>query len=179
MRVAVLTLAFAAHGFAFAPSRLVHRAHTARLAALADAPVNPRSEGLALQLDDGTRKSHSVAESTAFVTGFFKGLATEKSFARLLCGLYVVYDAMEEALDARLCDATDALDFPELRRRASLEADMAFFFGPNWRESPDARPSPAARKYAKRVREVAAGDTPELLLGHLCKTRALSCTDLV
>lgn len=28
-----------------------------------------RSTGLALQLDDGTRKSHSVAENTAFVTG--------------------------------------------------------------------------------------------------------------
>ena len=34
--------------------------------------VSARSTGLALQLDDGTRKSHSVAENTAFVTGFFK-----------------------------------------------------------------------------------------------------------
>ena len=32
-----------------------------------------RSSGLALALDDGTRKSHSMAENTAFVTGFFKG----------------------------------------------------------------------------------------------------------
>ena len=33
-----------------------------------------RSTGLALALDDGTRKSHSVAENTAFVTGFFRGI---------------------------------------------------------------------------------------------------------
>ena len=33
------------------------------------AEINPRSVGLALALDDGTRKSHSVAENTAFVTG--------------------------------------------------------------------------------------------------------------
>jgi len=32
-----------------------------------------RAEGLALLLDDGTRKSHSLAENTAFVNGFFKG----------------------------------------------------------------------------------------------------------
>ena len=32
---------------------------------------NPRLSGLALALDEGTRKSHSIAENTAFVTGFF------------------------------------------------------------------------------------------------------------
>ena len=44
---------------------------------------NPRKEGLALMLDDGTRKSHSMAENTAFVSGFFKGIATKESFANL------------------------------------------------------------------------------------------------
>jgi len=45
--------------------------------------TNPRKEGLALMLDDGTRKSHSMAENTAFVSGFFKGIATKESFANL------------------------------------------------------------------------------------------------
>ena len=44
---------------------------------------NPRKEGLALMLDDGTRKSHSMAENTAFVSGFFKGIATKESFSNL------------------------------------------------------------------------------------------------
>ena len=64
-----------------------------------EAPVSARSTGLALELDDGTRKSHSVAENTAFVTGFFKGIATKQSFARLVAGLYFVYDAMEDSFD--------------------------------------------------------------------------------
>ena len=41
---------------------------------------NPRLEGLSFMLDDGTRKSHLVAENTAFVTGFFKGLSTKNSY---------------------------------------------------------------------------------------------------
>ena len=58
-----------------------------------------RSEGLALALDEGTRKSHSVAENTQFVTGFFKGIANKKSFAQLVASLYFVYEAMEKAFD--------------------------------------------------------------------------------
>lgn len=139
----------------------------ARAAVPATPAANPRLEGLAFELDDGTRKSHSVAENTAFVTGFFKGLATEKSFSKLLAGLYHVYDAMEAALDETECAANRALDFSALRRRAALEADMAHFFGPEWRTSAAARPSAAATRYAARVREVAAGPTPELLIGHL------------
>jgi len=36
-----------------------------------------RATGLALLMDDGTRKSHSVAENTAFVTGFFRGISNK------------------------------------------------------------------------------------------------------
>ena len=51
-------------------------------AAMEIAPVkaeSARSTGLALALDDGTRKSHSMAENTQFVTGFFRGIATRDS----------------------------------------------------------------------------------------------------
>ena len=55
--------------------------------------------GIALALDDGTRKSHSVAENTAFVTGFFRGIGTRDAFAQLVASLYFVYQAMEKAFD--------------------------------------------------------------------------------
>ena len=138
--------------------------------------ANPRKLGLALQLDDGTRKSHSVAENTAFVTGFFRGMSNRDSFATLLASLHAVYEAMEAALDdaaaaedpsAGATAALRALDFPELRRLPAIERDMAFFFGADWRAARTARPSPAAAAYAARVREVAGGPTPELLIGHL------------
>ena len=64
--------------------------------------VNPRTFGLALELDDGTRKVHSVAENTQFVAGFFKGLGRRESFAQLTTSFYFVYEAMERALDLSL-----------------------------------------------------------------------------
>merc|ERR1712125_142976 len=83
--------------------------------------VSARQSGLALLLDDGTRKSHSVAESTQFVTGFFKGLGDTKSFSELVTSLYFVYDAMETAFDTLQEENVKKKDFPELRRRAAIE----------------------------------------------------------
>lgn len=68
--------------------------------AAVEAPASARQSGMALMLDDGTRKSHSMAENTAFVTGFFKGIATKSSFSNLVAGLYFVYKAMEESFDS-------------------------------------------------------------------------------
>eukprot|EP00798_Chlamydomonas_sp_ICE-L_P024517 gene24517-10120_t len=76
--------------------------------------VSARKTGLALMLDDGTRKSHSVAENTAFVTGFFKGIAEKESFARLVSGLYFVYEAMEDAFDKTLESKVKAIDYLQL-----------------------------------------------------------------
>ena len=123
-----------------------------------------RSRGLALALDDGTRKSHSVAENTAFVTGFFKGIATKQSFAQLVATLYFVYDAMEAAFDESTEPCVQALDYPVLRRLPALEEDMAYFYGPRWRES--VAPSAATQKYVARIREVATA-APHLLVAHM------------
>jgi len=122
-----------------------------------------RKSGLALMLDDGTRKSHSVAENTAFVTGFFKGIAERDSFARLVAGLYFVYEAMEEAFDNSTNESVKALDYKELRRLKSLEEDMAYYFGENWRET--VKPSPATQKYVAQIKRIAEED-PELLIAH-------------
>ena len=123
-----------------------------------------RSTGLALALDDGTRKSHSVAENTAFVTGFFRGIATKQAFSQLVASLYFVYDAMETAFTECDDEGVRALDYPQLRRRAALEEDMAYYFGPEWRDS--VQPSAATRKYVARVEEVAR-DAPYLLIAHM------------
>ena len=92
---------------------------------------NPRQTGMALMLDDGTRKSHSMAENTQFVTGFFKGLANRNSFRSLMTTLYYVYKAQEEAMDSTTEARVQILDYPELRRLESLKKDMEFFYGTN------------------------------------------------
>ncbi|CAE7285479.1 pbsA1 [Symbiodinium sp. KB8] len=124
---------------------------------------NPRKHGLALMLDEGTRKSHSMAENTQFVTGFFKGLGNRDSFAQLVTSLYFIYQAMEESFQTSADAGVRHLDFQELRRVAAIEEDLAYFYGPSWREQ--LRPSPAAERYCERIRAVAA-ENPQLLIAH-------------
>eukprot|EP00439_Symbiodinium_sp_Y106_P062813 s179_g9.t1 len=124
---------------------------------------NPRKHGLALMLDEGTRKSHSMAENTQFVTGFFKGLGNRDSFAQLVTSLYFIYQTMEESFQTSADAGVRHLDFQQLRRVAAIEEDLAYFYGPSWREQ--LRPSPAAERYSERIRQVAA-ENPQLLLAH-------------
>lgn len=134
--------------------------------AVLEAPAdinNARLSGMALMLDDGTRKSHSMAESTQFVTGFFKGLGDRESFSKLVTSIYFIYEAMEEAFDATGDESVRQLDFPQLRRLPALEVDMEYFHGPQWRDS--ITPSPATVRYCDQIRRVAA-ENPELLIGH-------------
>ena len=122
---------------------------------------------MALELDEGTRKVHSVAENTQFVTGFFRGLGSASSFSQLTTGLYFVYEAMERVMDETDCETLKRLDYPELRRLPGLERDMQFFYGAEWRTDASVVPSRAAQAYVDRILEVAAGDEPELMVGHL------------
>ncbi len=52
---------------------------------------------------------------------------------------------------------------PDLNRRDSLEQDLAFYFGPDWRSAVKA--TPAAQEYVGRIHQLAA-ESPELLVGH-------------
>jgi len=122
-----------------------------------------RSEGFALLLDEGTRKSHSLAENSAFFSGFFRGISERKQFAQFVASLYFVYQAMEKAFEETENENVKKMDFEELRRIPSLEADMAFFYGPEWKAT--VKPTSATTKYVSRIEEIAASD-PELLIAH-------------
>ena len=144
--------------------------------------ANPRLAGLAFALDDGTRKSHSMAENTAFVQGFFKGISSPDSYKNLLTSLYYVYYAMEvDVMDAiaskRNTMETDtesdssestpvalssfgaewigALDEAPLRRLAGLEQDMEYFYGSDWK-SQITPPTQGTKVYVDRIKELAA-----------------------
>ena len=127
--------------------------------------VNPRlvEGGLSQLLDDGTRKSHSMAENSAFVTGFFKGVSNKDTFAELVKSLYFVYDTMETALETSEESRVIALDYPTLRRTKSLENDMEYFYGKNWRST--VTPSPATKEYCAHITKVGK-EAPFLLVAH-------------
>jgi heme oxygenase len=119
---------------------------------------------LAQRLREGTQHSHTAAENTAFMKCFLKGIVEREPFRKLLANLYFVYSALE----SELCRHRDhailgQIYFPELSRTASLECDLAFYYGDNWREQ--IAPLPAGEAYVKRIHEVANTD-PVLLIAH-------------
>lgn len=128
------------------------------------------SVDLATMLREGTKQSHTMAENVGFVKCFLKGVVEKKSYRKLVTSLYYVYSAMEEEM-ARLKDhpVISKIYFPELNRKQSLEEDLHFYYGANWRE--EIKNSPAGKAYVDRIREVARTE-PELLVAH-CYTRYL------
>ena len=101
---------------------------------------------LAAQLREGTKKSHTMAENTGFVSCFLKGVVDKASYRKLVADLYFVYGAMEEEI-ARLKDhpVVAPIAFPQLNRREALEQDLAFYFGADWKNQ--IQPSPSAAAY--------------------------------
>ena len=121
---------------------------------------------LASQLREGTKKAHTMAENTGFVSCFLKGVVDKASYRTLVVDLYFVYDAMEQEigkLRAAGHPVVGPVGFPELNRRESLEQDLAFYFGEGWRNSVKA--TPAAQEYVARIHQIAQ-ESPELLVGH-------------
>ena len=53
--------------------------------------------------------------------------------------------------------------FKQLNRKKSLEQDLAYYYGANWREQ--ISPSPTAQDYVERIRQISASE-PELLIAH-------------
>jgi len=118
----------------------------------------------ALQLKTETKKSHTAAENTKFVSSFLKGVVTEDNYRKLVSDLYFVYRAMEEEID-KLKDhpCIKPIAFSELARTAQLEKDLNYYYGKDWRDL--VVPSESCQRYVNRIREVADED-PELLVGH-------------
>ncbi len=124
------------------------------------------SIALASLLREGTKKSHTMAENTGFVSCFIKGVVDKNSYRTLVADLYFVYSAMEEEIGKlrdRQHPVVGPVGFPELNRKEALEEDLAFYFGSNWLKV--AVPTPAAKAYVDRIHKVAS-ESPELLVGH-------------
>jgi heme oxygenase len=72
----------------------------------------------------------------------------------LVANFYYAYAAMEEELERHKDHpVVSTIYFPELHRKASLEADLAYYYGPNWRDQ--IAMTPGGQAYVNRIREVA------------------------
>lgn len=119
---------------------------------------------LATQLREGTKKSHTMAENTGFVSCFLKGVVDKLSYRKLVADLYFVYGAMEEEI-SRLKEhpVLAPIAFEQLNRSQALEKDLSYYYGSDWLKLIEA--TPGALEYMERIHEVAR-TAPELLVGH-------------
>ena len=119
---------------------------------------------LAEQLRQGTTKSHSMAENVSFVKSFLGGVVDKKSYRTLIANLYFVYSAIEkEMLDNRNHPSISLIYFPELNRKKSLEKDLKYYYGLEWRQL--IRPSMVTQAYVERIHNIGKNQ-PELLIAH-------------
>ena len=122
------------------------------------------SNNLATQLREGTKKAHTMAENVGFVRCFLRGVVEKKSYRKLVGNFYYIYSAMEEEMEKHKGHpVVSSVYFPELNRKATLEEDLAFYYGPNWRDKISL--SKGGQKYVARIREISETQ-PELLVGH-------------
>ncbi|PPS44035.1 heme oxygenase (biliverdin-producing) [Chroococcidiopsis sp. TS-821] len=122
------------------------------------------SSNLATKLREGTKKAHTMAENVGFVKCFLKGVVEKNSYRKLVGNFYFVYSAMEEEMERhQQHPIISKIYFKQLNRQRSLEQDLSYYYGPNWREQVE--PTPGGETYVKRIREI-SNTAPELLVAH-------------
>jgi heme oxygenase (biliverdin-producing, ferredoxin) len=122
------------------------------------------SSNLASKLRIGTKKAHTMAENVGFVKCFLKGVVEKSSYRKLVGNFYFIYSAMEEEMEKHQNHPiVSKINFPQLNRKQTLEEDLSYYYGSNWREQ--VQLSKAGEAYVKRIREISATE-PELLIAH-------------
>ncbi|XP_029949908.1 heme oxygenase [Salarias fasciatus] len=120
---------------------------------------------LSEQIKKVTKDSHVRAENTELMLSFQRGKVTLPQYKLLLCSLYKIYQALEEVLDRNSeHPAVAPIYFPaELERLPSIETDLEYFYGPDWRKKVVV---PAAtERYCHRLRQIGR-ENPEFLVAH-------------
>ncbi len=122
------------------------------------------SSNLATKLRVGTKKSHTMAENVGFVKCFLKGVVEKNSYRKLVANFYFIYSAMEEEMEKHSNHPiVSKINFPHLNRQHTLEQDLSYYYGANWREQ--IKLSKAGEEYVQRIREISEKE-PELLVAH-------------
>jgi heme oxygenase (biliverdin-producing, ferredoxin) len=122
------------------------------------------SSNLASKLRVGTKKAHTMAENVGFVKCFLKGVVEKNSYRKLVGNFYFIYSAMEEEMEKhKNHPIVSNINFPQLYRKHTLEQDLAYYYGANWRS--EVKLSPGGEAYVQRIREISEQE-PELLISH-------------
>ncbi|WP_433360021.1 heme oxygenase (biliverdin-producing) [Streptosporangium sp. CA-115845] len=101
----------------------------------------------------GTSEAHRIAENTPYMLALFQGKLAKDAYAAWLVRFHAVYSELEQTAEALRADpSVGSLWLPQLNRTEAIERDLAYFYGPDWRDS--LRISPATDAYVARLRRV-------------------------
>ncbi|KAF9354803.1 heme oxygenase [Mortierella sp. AD094] len=89
-----------------------------------------------------------------------------KVYRQILLGFYYVFKTFEEEYQLQLQKSPVSMSLlsahsPELRRTEAFEADLAYFYGPEWREQVE--PTEQVQAYMDHIRDIAK-NSPEKLI---------------
>lgn len=120
-----------------------------RLDAAAKPPVKPFSQ----VLREGSWGDHDDSEGADFMASIMRGTATRDDYVQLVVQHFFMYEALE-AVAGEFAEHSDFAPFhdADLVRMESLEADLVYLVGDDWRSKISALPATAA--YAERIIEV-------------------------
>ena len=121
------------------------------------------AEPFAVRLRTQTQSAHTRAENAGFMSTLMGGAGSVDQYVALIGQYFFIYEALERVGDGFRTDAVgEAFISDALLRREALEADLAYFSGPAWRETIE--PLPATVAYIERLEEVAS--TSALFVAH-------------
>src|SRR5690625_3981941 len=124
-------------------------------------------DSFSTRLREDTRRAHTAAETSTFITELMDGHLTAHEYVRLIAQYQPIYTALEHGAEQLRTDPRIAgfLD-PALDRIPAINADLAGLL--RWAELDELpRVVPAAHEYAARISDVAArGDSARFLAHH-------------
>jgi heme oxygenase len=130
-----------------------------------DVIIDLESKPLSAVLRASTWRSHTRAEYSDFEQALVQGVLPRDAYAELMAQSYFIYVALEQAA-ATMADHPVAgrMCFAELARTAAIEADLAFYYGPQWRDA--IAPLPITQEYCDRITEATAAGPGGFIAHH-------------
>lgn len=116
-------------------------------------------------LKNGTKREHEMAEKSPFIQKIIHGRMSKELYRIFLADLYYIYQALEEEGERNKDHPVfGPMYFPvELNRCPSIEKDLVFYFGSDWKSQIEC--TPAAKAYVEHIHTLGKED-PSLLVPH-------------
>ncbi|MFJ6538934.1 heme oxygenase (biliverdin-producing) [Paenarthrobacter sp. NPDC091711] len=121
------------------------------------------------ELKSHTAAAHEHAEQAGFVTELLNGKMEAGQVAAMLLQNYVIYQALESALENNPDPRLEPFADPALMRVEALEKDLAVHYGDDWGRklaTGELHVTPGARAYATELATLGPGSATYLMAHH-------------